>query len=71
MVESWTFPDRHHVLWELSADPCGGVENLADPIALRVAGQQVRVVQQSGHLSHGEASDGFDADGDVQHLRGD
>lgn len=60
-----------YILGELSTDPGGGVEHLTDAVVLCVAGQQVGVVQQSSHLGHGEGSDGFHPDGNVQHLGGD
>lgn len=60
-----------HSLGELSADPGGRVEHLADAAALGAAGHQVGAVKQHGHLRHGKPADGLHADGHIQHLGGD
>lgn len=57
-----------YVLREFTADPGGGVQHLADAHPLHVAREEVGVVQQSGHLGHSEAPDGFDPDGHIEHL---
>lgn len=62
---------KSYVLWEFTADPGCSVQHLADPHPLHVPCEEMGVVQQSGHLGHGKAPDGFDPDGHVEHLRGD
>lgn len=70
--ELWTIRIRRlDLLGELATDPGCSIQHLTDAHSLHVARQEVGVVQQSGHLSHGEAPDGLDPDGHIQHLRGD
>ncbi len=57
------------LLRELSANPCCSIEHFADSVPLRIVGEEMRVFQQYRHLRDGEGADGFDAYGDVQHLR--
>lgn len=69
----YVFPKFESInsLGELATDPGGGIQHFTDAISLRVAGQQVSVVQQSCHLGDSKRPDGFDSNGDIQHLRGD
>ena len=60
-----------YILWKLATDPGGSIQHLTDPVALGVPRQEVRVVQEGGHLGHSEASDGFNPNCHIQHLRGD
>lgn len=51
-----------HLLGELPTDPGGSIEHLADAISLGVAGDEVSVVQQHGHLRNGKLPDSFNSD---------
>lgn len=59
-----------NILWEFPADPSCGIQNFTDAVTLHVAGQQVGVIQQSGHLGNSKNPNGFDSNSNIQHLRG-
>lgn len=58
-----------HLLGELPADPGSSVQHLADAVPLGVAGDEMSVVQEHGHLGNGKFANRFNSDGYVQHLR--
>lgn len=51
-----------HLLRELPTYPGSSIQHLADPIPLRVAGDEVSVVQQHGHLRNCKFTDSFHPD---------